>query len=155
MKKWILPGLLIFVTALWTQAATETTEQPLSRPLALAVRPSAQQRKLFKQRSKKIRQLAKQYRKATDEEKPLIKQQLLQLVSDATDEGIAWSKARIAEEKTNLALWEQKLAQQEEQLDEIKARRVEEILNGQARERYKLAKKRWKQEIRTLKKSMR
>lgn len=136
-------------------AETQTQEQtPAQRPLALAVRPSAQQRKLFKQRNKEIRRLTKQYRRASAQEKPLIKEQLAALVSQATDEGIAWTKERIAAEKANLELWEQKLATQEEQLDEIKARRVDEILSGEAEQRYKLARKRWKKEMKAVRKSM-
>ncbi|MBR3632218.1 MAG: hypothetical protein IKN49_04070 [Elusimicrobiaceae bacterium] len=141
--------LLLCAGFIWAQDDTSA-----QRPLALAVRPSAEQRKLFKQRNKEIRRLTKQYRRASEEEKPSIKKQLAQLVSTATDEGLAWTKERIAAEKANLDIWEQKLAQQEEKLEEIKARRVDEILSGEAERRYKLARKRWKKEMKAVRKSM-
>lgn len=150
MKKcFVICCLLLCAGFIWAQDDTSAR-----RPLALAVRPSAEQRKLFKQRNKEIRRLTKQYRRASEEEKPSIKAQLAQLVSTATDEGLAWTKERIASEKANLDVWEQKLAQQEKNLEEIKARRVDEILSGEAERRYKLARKRWKKEMKAVRKSM-
>ncbi len=150
MKKcFVICCLLLCAGFIWAQDGAAA-----QRPLALAVRPSAEQRKLFKQRNKEIRRLTKQYRRASEEEKPLIKEQLAQLVSTATDEGLAWTKERIASEKANLDVWEQKLAQQEKNLEEIKARRVDEILSGEAERRYKLARKRWKKEMKAVRKSM-
>lgn len=149
--------LLVGVSVGWTAEATANTSadtQAVKRPLALAVRPSKEQRKIFKQRNKQIQRLVKQYQKATAEQKPLIKQELAQIISTATDEGLAWSKQRIAAEKENLIQWEQKLQEQEKNLDTIKEKRVEEILSGEAKHRYKLAKKRWKKEIKALQKSM-
>ena len=118
--------------------------------------PTAQQRAQFKKRNKQVQQLTKKYRKATsEEEKAAIKKQLSEIVSQSTDESIAWARALVAAEKANLAQWESKLQEREQNLDAIKARRVEEILSGEAEQRFKLAKKRWKKEIKDLKKSMR
>lgn len=117
--------------------------------------PTAEQRAQFKKRNKQVRQLTKKYRKATSEnEKTEIKKQLAQIVSQSTDESIAWAHALVAAEKANLAQWESKLQEREQNLDTIKARRVDEILSGEAEQRFKLAKKRWKKEIKELKKSM-
>ena len=159
MKK-VISGifLLMGITSIgWAAEITANISQSaesIKRPLALAVRPSKEQRKIFKQRNKQIQRLVKQYQKATAEQKPLIKQELAQIISTATDEGLAWSKQRIAAEKENLIQWEQKLQEQEKNLDTIKEKRVEEILSGEAKHRYKLAKKRWKKEIKALQKSM-
>lgn len=118
--------------------------------------PTPQQRAQFKKRNKQIKQLTKQYQKATSEEqKAEIKKQLAEIVSQSTDESMAWARALVAAEKANIAQWETKLQEREQNLEDIKARRVEEILSGEAQERFKLAKKRWKKEIKELKKSMR
>lgn len=111
--------------------------------------------KRFRARNKQIRKLTRQYRKAkTAEKKAQIKAQLLQIVSEATDEGLVWSKERIAAERANLNRWEEKIKEQETHLDEVKAQRVEDILSGEAERRHKLAQQRWKREIRDSKKLM-
>ena len=154
MKKILILSVLFFVAG-FCQATDNAGPAVLQRPLIFAMRPDKEQQKLFKQRSKQIRALTKAYHQAkTAEEKATIKEQLTQLVSQATDENMAWTKARLAAEKNNLIQWEAKLAEREKHLDEIKAKRVEEILSGEAKQRFKLAKKRWKKEIRDLKKSM-
>ncbi len=134
------------------QAQKKDTQQPALA--AMVMRPSAEQRKLFKQRNKEMSRLVKQYRKASAEEKPAIKEQLAQLVSDATDESIAFAKARITAEKENLAAWEEKLKEREANLEEVKAQRVDDLLSGEAQRRFELAKKRWKKEMKDFKKSM-
>ena len=159
MKKYVTVLLLGIISPLGvlaqTPVAQETpAESAPARPLAFAVRPDKEQRKIFKQRNKQIRRLVKQYQKASAQEKPLIKEQLAEIVSSATDASMAWATQRIAAEKENLILWEQKLQEQQTRLDEIKAKRVEELLSGEAKHRYKLAKKRWKKEMKALKKSM-
>ena len=113
-----------------------------------------QRHKIFKQRNKEIRKLVKQYRKASSMEKPKIKEQLAQIVSQATDEGLVWSKERIAAERANLNRWEAKIKEQETHLDEVKAQRVEDILSGEAERRHKLAQQRWKKEIKDRQKLM-
>ena len=134
----------------------EQTSQPSAsgRPLSFMIRPDKAQRKLAKKRSKQISRLVKQYRKASTEQKAAIKAQIEQIVSEATDESMAWMQERIAAEKENLSQWERKLQERQANLEQVKAQRVEEILSGEAKRRFKLAKKRWKKEIRDLKKSM-
>ena len=90
----------------------------------------------------------------SEEEKAAIKEQLSQIVSQATDESMLWAQQRIDAEQANLEQWERKLQERREHLAEIKAQRVEDILTGEAEQRFKLAKKRWKKEIKELKKSM-
>lgn len=119
-----------------------------------AVVTQSQRKKLFKQRNKEIRKLVKKYRKASAEQKSQIKTRLSEIVSQATDESIAWSKERISAEKENLLQWEKKLQEQEQHLPEVKARRVDEILSGEAERRHKLAKKRWKKELKDRKQRM-
>ena len=136
------------------QEKKETISNEQKAFAAVVMRPTAEQRKIFKERSKKIRLLVKQYRKASTDEKAVIKEQLAQIVSQATDESMAWAQARVAAEKENLAVWEQKLKERSENLDEIKAQRVEDLLSGEAQRRFELAKKRWKKEMKDLKKSM-
>ena len=114
-----------------------------------------QQQKRFKKRNKEIKKLAKQYRKAKDENKKAeIKARLLEIVSAATDESLVWSKERIAAVRANLDQWEKTLKEQEKNLDAVKAKRVDDILSGEAERRYKLAQKRWKQEMKDRKKQM-
>lgn len=155
MKKvfWVF---LFCVIGLGLRAAENQATEPTAQvPNSPAVMTEEQRHKIFKQRNKEIRKLVKQYRKASATEKPKIKEQLAQIVSQATDESMAWSKARVAAEKENLAQWEQKLQKQEQNLAEVKARRVDEILSGEAERRHKLAKKRWKKELKDRKKRMR
>lgn len=142
------------VTTGFAQEKSAEVSQEQKAFAAVVMRPTAQQRKLFKQRNKEIRQLVKQYRKASAQEKPAIKERLSQIVSEATDESMAFAKARIAAEKENLAVWEQKLREREENLAEVKAHRVDDLLSGEAQRRFELAKKRWKKEMKDFKKSM-
>lgn len=152
MKKISL--ILVFaLTGLALYAAEN--KQVLAQTQTPAVMTEAERHKIFKQRNKEIRQLVKKYRKASATEKPQIKERLAEIVSQATDEGMAWSKERIAAEKENLLRWEKKLKEQEENLAEVKARRVDEILSGEAERRHKLAKKRWKKEMKDRQKRMR
>ena len=151
--------LLLMASAAFAQQpsqppANEPTSQTPAKKMIWTVVPSVEQQKRFKQRNKEIRKLVKQYQKASAEQKLVLKQRLTQLVSEGTDESLSLAKERIASEKENLAQWESKLQEQEQNLDQIKARRVDEILSGEAKIRYKLAKKRWKQEIKDLNKSM-
>ncbi len=130
---------------------TQTVAQPQTEKTALP----QDTYKRFQARNEQIRKLTKQYRKAkTAEKKTQIKAQLLQIVSEATDEGLVWSKERIAAERANLNRWEEKIKEQETHLDEVKAQRVEDILSGEAERRHKLAQQRWKKEIKDRKKLM-
>lgn len=111
-------------------------------------------KKAFKARRKQINKLVKQYKKASAEQKPLVKEKLYQIVSESMDLGLSSMKTRIALQKANLARWESKLAESEAQWDELKAQRVEDLLSGAAERKYKLAKKAWKQEMKDRKKQM-
>ena len=153
MKKiFLIIGILCVLFSAQVALAQESAE---NQKLPVYMHPTQEQRKAFKQRGKKIKQLTKQYRKAKSaEEKTAIKMQLTQIISDATEANMAWMLERVSAEKENLAVWEQKLQARQQNLEEIKARRVDEILSGEAEHRYKLAKKRWKKEMRELKKLM-
>ncbi len=139
------------------QAAGQTLQ---SQPEAAATEEKLalsqeEQYERFKARNKEIKKLAKAYRKAkTEEKKAEIKARLTQIVSEATDESIAWSKERIASVRANLDQWEITLQEQEANLEQIKAQRVDDILSGEAERRHKLAQKRWKQEMKDRKKYM-
>lgn len=137
------------------QKAAELTFAQTKPQTPFSALSEEEQYKRFKARNKEIRKLAKAYRKAkTETKKAEIKARLSQIVSETTDEGIAWSKWRIAAERANLARWEQKIAEQEKDLPGVKARRVDDILSGEARRRHELAQKRWKKEMKDRKKYM-
>ena len=139
--------------ALHAQPVQDSASQQGHLPVYM--QPDKEQRKEFKQRRKQIRRLVKKYRKATSAaEKAAIKTQLEQIISDTTDAGMAWALGRVAAEKENLIRWEQKLQEQQQHLEQIKARRVDELLSGEAEQRFKLAKKRWKKEMKDFKKNM-
>lgn len=153
MKKLVL--VLLFSLACISLRAAENQTAPSAVQSKDPVVMTEQERhKIFKKRNKEIRKLVKQYKKANAEQKTQIKARLAEIVSVATDEGIARSKERIAAEKANLQRWENKINEQEQNLDEVKARRVDEILSGEAQRRHKLAKKRWKKELKDRKKQM-
>lgn len=114
-----------------------------------------EQKERFDARNKEIRKLTKRYRKTkSEEEKVQIKIRLLEIVSQATDESLAWSKEHIAATRANMDRWEEAIKEQETNLDAIKAQRVEDILSGEAERRHKLAQKRWKREMKDRKKWM-
>lgn len=137
------------------QEAAKLTPAQTKQETPFLAFSSEEQYKRFKARNKEIRKLAKAYRKAkTETKKAEIKARLSQIVSEATDEGLAWSKWRIAAERANLAQWEQKIAEQEKDLPGVKARRVDDILSGEAQRRHELAQKRWKKEMKDRKKYM-
>ena len=114
-----------------------------------------EQKERFDARNKEIRKLTKRYRKTkSEEEKVQIKIRLLEIVSQATDESLAWGKERIAATRADMDRWEEAIKEQETNLDAIKAQRVEDILSGEAERRHKLAQKRWKREMKDRKKWM-
>ncbi|MBR3604175.1 MAG: hypothetical protein IKL48_05855 [Elusimicrobiaceae bacterium] len=151
MKKIFLIFLFSLIGVCLRANETQQIQEEKKDP---AVVTQSQRKKLFKQRNKEIRKLVKKYRKASAEQKSQIKTRLSEIVSQATDESIAWSKERISAEKENLLQWEKKLQEQEQHLPEVKARRVDEILSGEAERRHKLAKKRWKKELKDRKQRM-
>lgn len=171
MKKFILAaGVLFFAANIFAQEvqpAEKTGPEAGPQTVKAAECRSAektepaqelapkQQRDLFKARNKEIRKLTKRYRKTkSEEEKAQIKARLYEIVSAATDEGLAWGKKHIASVRANMDRWEEVIKEQEANLDEVKAQRVDNILSGEAERRHKLAQKRWKQEMKDRKKWM-
>lgn len=115
----------------------------------------AEQKKQFKARRKLIKKLVKAYRKAPEAEKPAIKAQLAEVVSQGVDAGLAYVKDRIAAERANLDNWEAKVKAEEDDLPAVKAQRVEDLLSGEAKRKHKAAKKAWKKQMKEAKRRMR
>lgn len=107
----------------------------------------AQQRKEFKARRKQINKLVRQYKKAPAAEQGAIKTQLEELVSQGTDESLAYMKQHIDQERARLDDWEKKIKADEANLPKVKAQRVEDLLTGAAKEKHRQAKKRWKKQL--------
>ncbi len=148
MKKWILLSVCLFVSVACFAAQAQSVT-----PATPATKISrAEQKKQFKARRKLIRKLVKDYRKAPEAQKPAIKEQLAQLVSQSVDAGRAYVRERIAAEKANLKNWEDKLNAEEKNLEEIKAQHVEDLLSGTAEKKHKEAKKAWKKQMKAMKK---
>lgn len=105
----------------------------------------------FKARRKQIKELIKKYKKAPEGQKPAIKAELAQVVSQHVDAQMAYMKNRIAAERANLDNWEKKIEQDEQNLAQVKAQRVEDLLSGEAAKKQKAAKKAWKQQMRQVK----
>ncbi len=171
MKKFILAaGVLFFAANIFAQevqpaektgpeAGPQTVKAaklvPAPKNVQLQPLTPQEQKERFDARNKEIRKLTKRYRKTkSEEEKVQIKERLSEIVSEATDEGIAWSKERIAATRADMDRWEKMIREQEANLEQIKARRVDDILSGEAERRHKLAQKRWKQEMKDRKKWM-
>lgn len=114
----------------------------------------AEEKSAFRARQKKIKKLVKQYKKASEEQKPAIKAELSQVVSQSVDAAVLYVKARIAAERANLDNWESKLQEDEKKLDQIKARRVEELLSGEAERKHKAAQKKWKKQMKEAEKEL-
>ncbi len=134
--------------------APEIKKEADAKPLPVfASRKEA--KKAFKERRKRIAKLVKQYRKASSEEKPAVKEKLYALVSESMDLGLAGMKERIAQQRANLDRWAGKLAEEESRWEEVKAQRVEDLLSGAAERKHKLAKKAWKREIKESKRVLR
>lgn len=124
------------------------------KPASEALTP-AEQKKQFKARRKLIKKLVKAYRKAPQAQKPAIKAQLAEVVSQGVDAGILYVKARIAAERANLDNWQAKIQAEEADLPSVKAQRVEDLLSGEAKRKHKAAKKAWKKQIKEAKQGMR
>ncbi len=135
------------------QAAEEKATVGTGQSLASG-KKSADPKKEFKVRQKKIKKLLKKYRKASNEEKIIIKEELYQVVSQSIDSSIIYVKNRIAAERANLDNWEAKLQADEKNLDQIKARRVEELISGEAERKHKAAQKKWKRQMKEAKKEL-
>ena len=165
MKKIILPLLLCGVcSAAFAADKTAEATQPADAQAAVQLeqpnpsktpkRTPAEQKKAFEARRKLVKKLVKQYRKASDEQKPAIKARLAEVVSESVDANLAYVKERIAAERANLDNWEQKVQESEKNLDELKARRVEDLLSGEAKRKHKAAKKEWKKQIKEAEKQI-
>lgn len=115
----------------------------------------AEQKKAFKARRKRIRQLVKAYHKATPQEQPAILAQLQELVSQSTQAGLTYIKEQIAAERANLASWEAKIKQDEANLAQINADRVAALLSKDAKKEHKARRKAWKKQIKEARKKMR
>jgi hypothetical protein len=165
MKKLLCIFFLLCVAgSLWAGAAkkedasttvsvAEQTTSPKVIEQAEELSP-AERKKQAKERRKQIKKLVKEYRKASSEEKPVIKAKLAGIVSVAVDNGLNYMKERIAAERQNLDNWEAKVQEQESHLDEVKALRVEDLLSGTAEKKHKAAKKAWKKQIKEAKKKV-
>jgi hypothetical protein len=146
MKKIIL-GILFFIVPVWVTA--QTVPVPGAE---ISVQEIKQRKKMFKERRNEIRKLVKQYKKAPEAEKQVIKTRLEELVSQNVDTAIRYAKERLAQEKDILAVWEQKLKTDEKNLPQLKAQQVDDLLAGTAKEKHKQAKKRWKTQVKAMKK---
>ncbi|MBR2082820.1 MAG: hypothetical protein IJ876_07465 [Elusimicrobiaceae bacterium] len=113
---------------------------------------AAAEKAQFKARRKLVKQLIKKYKKAPESEKPAIKAELMQVVGRHVDAQLAYMKNRIAAERVNLDNWEKKIAADEKDLDAVKAKRVEDLLSGEAAKKQKAARKAWRQQMRQVKK---
>ena len=111
---------------------------------------SAEQRE-FKARRTQIKTLIKKYKKAPESEKPAIKAELAQVVDTQVDAQLEYMKQHIAAERVNLDNWEKKIQADEQNLAQVKAQRVEDLLSGEAAKKQKAAKKAWKKQMRRLK----
>ena len=157
MKKIILLLSLLSMTGI-SFAADQTAAAsipPAAKKAKSFKQTPAEEKKAFKNRQKRIKKLVKQYRKASQSEKPAIKAEIAEVVSQSVDAGVAYVKARIAAERVNLDNWEAKLQEDEKNLDQIKARRVEELLSGEAERKHKAAQKKWKKQMKEAEKELR
>lgn len=163
MKKLILTLLLCGVGSMALAAdssAGAVSKTDVQTPAAEAAEKTAkkmtraEQKKAFEARRKLVKKLVKQYRKASDEQKPAIKAQLTEVVSESVDANLAYIKERIAAERANLDNWEKKIQESEKDLDAVKARRVEDLLSGEAKRQHKAAQKEWKKQMKEAEKQM-
>lgn len=168
MKKIILSSLAVCFSAALFAAQPEAAgagaeksagySQPNGADVvpAAKLRPAkkltpAEEKKAFESRRKLIDKLVKQYRKATEAEKPAIKAKLTEAVSESVDAGMVYLENRIAAERANLDNWEGKLKEDQKNLPQIKARRVEDLISGEAKRKHKAAKKAWKKQMKEAK----
>ena len=115
----------------------------------------SEQKKAFKARRKLIAKLVKAYHKATPEEQPAILARLQETVAQASQEGLAYIKARIAAERANLDSWEAKIQQDEANITALNEKRVAALLSKDAKKQYKARRKAWKKQLKEARKKMR
>lgn len=157
---------LVWGASSFTQAepvveAGAPTECSLPREAAAPVkavpvfRTEKEAKKAFKARRKLIKKLVKEYRRAPEAEKPAVKARLAAVVSEGMELGLARAKAYIADQRANLDRWSAKLAEEEKDFSAAKARRVDDLISGEAERKYKQAKKDWKKQMKSAKRRMR
>ena len=105
----------------------------------------------FQARRKQIKELIKKYKQAPESEKPAIKAELEALVSQHVDAQLEYMKNRIAAERANLDNWEAKIKNDEANLAQVKAQRVEDLLSGEAKKKQKAARKAWRKQMKKVK----
>lgn len=171
MKKFLFPALVLCLSASLSAAQPEAPAADAGKPAecslpkeAAAVPAAklvparqltpAEEKKAFETRRKLINKLLKQYRKAPEAKKPAIKAKLAEAVSESVDAGMAYLEGRIAAERANLDNWEAKLKEDRKNLPELKARRVEDLISGEAKRKHKAAKKAWKKQMKEAKKQL-
>ncbi len=145
MKKIILCTLLVSLVAPLSWAHKHEPKDGKTAAVATA------QQNDFKARRKQIKDLIKKYKKAPESQKPAIKTELSQVVSAQVDAQMVYMKQRIADERANLDNWERKINEDEQNLAQVKAQRVEDLLSGEAAKKHKAAKKAWKKQMKSMK----
>ncbi len=143
MKKLVLFVLLLGLFAPCVQAK----EKPATDKSAAV----SAEKEAFKARRAQIKTLIKKYKKAPESEKPAVKAQLSAVVGEQVDAQMDYMKARIAAERANLDNWERKIKEDEQNLAQVKAQRVEDLLSGEAEKKQKAAKKAWRKQMRAIK----
>lgn len=139
----VLVGMGVLCPLIFAESAPTKT----AKPAVVAANKEA-----FQARRKQIKELIKKYKKASESEKPAIKEELNRVVSQHVDAQLAYMKERIAAERANLDNWEKKIQEDEKNLAQVKAQRVEDLLSGEAKKKQKAAKKAWKKQMREVKK---
>lgn len=169
MKKTVICMALVlssvaFAEGLKTDSLAEAGQPAACNPPQAAAAPvkaapvfrtEKEAKKAFKARRKLIKKLVKEYRRAPEAEKPAVKERLAAVVSEGMDLGLARAKAYIADQRANLERWSAKLAEEEKDFSAAKARRVDDLISGEAERKYKQAQKEWKKQIKSVKRRMR
>lgn len=171
MKRVILSCLavLLVVPVVALQARPELVEAGRAAECSLPVQPQKdaqtelnvpvfrtekEAKKAFKIRRKQIKKLVKKYHKSAEAQKPAVKAELAAVVSEGMDLGLLRAKAHIAAQRANLDRWAAKLADEEKDFTAAKARRVDDLISGEAERKYKEAKKAWKKQLKEAQKEM-
>ena len=149
MKKILFSVLCFSFVCSFAWAAEQTPA--LTPATQTTVQDNAQRKALFKARRKQIRKLVKQYKKAPAAQNPAIKAELEKLVSVQVDEGFVALQEYIDQERAKLDNLEQKIKADKSQLEDFKAKRVDDLLSGAAKQKHKAAKKAWKAQIKEVK----
>lgn len=147
MKKLLLFTLCI----LWVAPLAYAGEKAATKSNKPATVATSTAKDDFKARRKQIKELIKKYKKASESEKPAIKAELSRVVGAQVDAQMAYMKARIADERANLDNWEKKIKVDEQNLQAVKDKRVEDLLSGEAQKKQKAAKKAWKKQMHNVK----